>query len=706
METVTSIDRFLICGLGSLGQYCLFHLGRFAVPGYGIQIRGIDRAIPEDWEITHLGELLDGELILGDCRQEETLLKAGVQDCRAVLLVTQDESVNVEAAIAARRLNPHIRLVVRSSRPQLNRLLEQQLGNFVALEPTAMAAHAFALEGLGSSIRGIVNLDQHQLQVVERQVLPGEHRFDQLPVHQLHRRSYRLINGSPSPQRAVPERLWVDGPSETFHRLAPDWMLAAGDRVTYVELVPSAHGPSRRKGDHRGRLRLPRQLLPRYWWRAIARPRTQWQQFRQWLQDQPARQVIGLGLLLALGLGLLGTLSLKLGLPQLTWQKAISTALILLLGGYGDVFGGLDNEAVSVWLQAISLLITLISLAFVFGGLGLLAERLISARFGLFRRRPVIPQQQHAIVIGLGRVGQRITTELQRFRQPLVAISTARPTQPGPSPLDLSMPLLMGNPVQLLQQANLATAKSVIIVTDDQLLNLELALTVREAIAQVSPNPVPGPGLVVRTFDQRFSDNLSQLLPDVQVLTVHGIAAEAFAGAAFGEDILTLFRLQDQTILVTEYQVERDDTLMGKRLGQVAYGYGVMPIFHQPAGSLAFQDASDGLMPGDEVLLKEGDRLVVLASINGLRRIEHGEAFPAQRWRLNIQKPLNPEFLHSGGNTLARVGGLPLEQARAFMATLPNVLELGLYAYQAESLRRELGKQLVIELIAISEHDV
>lgn len=692
METLTSIDRFLICGLGSLGQYCLFHLRRFAVPGYAIEIYGIDRAIPEERSNGQWSELLNGGLILGDCRQEEMLLKARVQDCRAVLLVTQDESVNVEAAIAARRLNPHIRLVVRSSRLQLNRLLEQQLGNFVALEPTALAARAFALEGLGSSIRGIVNLGQQQLQVVEGDLQPGEHRFDQLPVHQLHRRSYRLISASPAPQRAVPEHLWVDGPSETFHRLAPDWMLAVGDRLTYVELVPPAYGSRRRKGEGRGRWCLPRQRLPQFCWREIARPRSQWLQLRQWLQDQPTRQVIGLGLLLALGLGLLGTLSLKLGLPQLTWQKAVSTALILLLGGYGDVFGGLDNEAVPVWLQAISLGITLISLAFVFGGLGLLAERLITARFGLFRRRSVIPLREHAIVIGLGRVGQHIATELQRFRQPLVVIST----QPSQSPPDLSMPLLVGNPLRLLPQANLATAKSVMMVTDDQLLNLELALTVREAIAQTRQSQVPG--LVVRTFDQRFSDNLSQLLPDVQVLTVHGIAAEAFAGAAFGEDILTLFRLQDQTILVTEYQVEGGDTLVGKRLGQVAYGYGVMPIFHQPSGSLAFQDASDGLMPGDELLLKAGDRLVVLASINGLRRIEHGEAFAPQRWRLSIEKPLNPEFLHSGGNTLARVGGLELEQARAFMGTLPNGIELALYPYQAAKLRQELGKQLKIEL--------
>lgn len=40
-----------------------------------------------------------------------------------------------------------------------------------------------------------------------------------------------------------------------------------------------------------------------------------------------------------------------------------------------------------------------------------------------------------------------------------------------------------------------------------------------------------------------------------------------FAGAAFGENIINLFRFNRQTVLVTEYQIEAGDTLNGLLLG-------------------------------------------------------------------------------------------------------------------------------------------
>lgn len=686
MENLT-VDRFLICGMGSLGQYCLFHLKRFAIANYDLKISGVDLALPDAWEMPQAKNLLDRELILGDCRQEEVLLQAGVRYCRAILLTTDDEGVNVQAAIAARRLNPDIRLIIRSARPRLNQLLEQQLGDVVALEPTEIAAAAFALEGLGSGIRGVVDLGEHQLQIVEQELSFGDRRFDQLPVHQIHQPSYRFIAAQAHSTRQgsiAP----VEGASDTFHRVSPESVLKVGDRVTYVELSPS-EARSRLGRQRTALTRLLQQLLA-----ACLRPRSQWRRLRQWLQEQPARQVIGLGLALALALGMTGILAFKWGVPTMTWRKAASTSLTLLLGGYGDVFGGLDNDPVPTWLQGLSAFISLSSIAFVLGGLSLFAERAISSRFSFLRAKPVIPRQSHAIVIGLGRVGQRTMRNLQRFRQSLVAISTTvQSIQPDPSLPALWAPLLSGNPGELLERANFAQAKSVIAVTDDQLLNLEIALTVREAMQEQA---LPLPRLVVRTFDQRFSDNLAQLLPDVRVLTVHAIAAQAFAGAAFGEDVLALFRLQDHTVLATEYRVELGDSLVGKQLGQVAYGYGVMPIFHQrvEAGMVG----QGGILPKDDCLLEVGDRLVVLASINGLRRIQYGEAFPPQRWQLTIQQPLNSAFLQSGGDALAQIAGLPLEEARVFMEQLPGTVALLMYPYQAARLKHKLSRQLAVEL--------
>jgi Trk K+ transport system NAD-binding subunit len=215
---------------------------------------------------------------------------------------------------------------------------------------------------------------------------------------------------------------------------------------------------------------------------------------------------------------------------------------------------------------------------------------------------------------------------LKEFKQPFVAIAE----QLEDLDLQTQMPLLVGDPLTELAKTNLAAAKSVIVVTEDQILNLEVALLARNAAQQLNRDI----GLVVRTYDQRLSDNLGSLLPDAKAMAAYALSSEAFASAAFGESILGLFQLNQQTILVTEYRIGSGDTLVGKTLAQVAYAYSVVPICHQAAHQVAptvhnpAHDPDKFLLPPDDRLLREGDRLVILSSINGLRRIEHGDMTP------------------------------------------------------------------------------
>src|SRR5262249_22325005 len=87
----------LVCGLGALGAGCAAVLRR-----YGVPVRAVDVA-----ETSAPGV----DVVRGDCRQPEVLRRAGIEGCRAVVLVTGDARVNVEAALAARRLNAAIRIV-------------------------------------------------------------------------------------------------------------------------------------------------------------------------------------------------------------------------------------------------------------------------------------------------------------------------------------------------------------------------------------------------------------------------------------------------------------------------------------------------------------------------------------------------------------------------------------------------------------------
>jgi Trk K+ transport system NAD-binding subunit len=244
------------------------------------------------------------------------------------------------------------------------------------------------------------------------------------------------------------------------------------------------------------------------------------------------------------------------------------------------------------------------------------------------------------------------------------------------------VPLIFGELKESLPKANISTAKSAIVVTDDEILNLEIALMVRK----INPKSHLG----IRTSNQRLSEHISQLLPEAQVLGTYAVAAEVFAAAAFGEKVIDLFRWGERTILVTEYQIEAGDTLNGYILSEVSYGYGVVAILHQKPPN------ASTLMPSEDIRLTSGERLVVLASVEALQRIEQGTMeLGAKRWRIRVEKAFSKDAHFEGANALARISGCSLSQARDLMNHLPGVLPMALYQHQAQRLVRELKKMLI-----------
>ncbi|UIE40088.1 NAD-binding protein [Leptodesmis sichuanensis] len=708
-------EYFIVCGLGRLGQHCVLSLKSFALDDFEIKVVAIDRKHPDDWEIEQLPDLLAEEMVTGDCRQDAILHQAGIQHCRAILIVTSDENVNIETAIAARRLNPDVRLIVRSGKHNLNELLKQKLGNFAAFEPIDLPAASFALAALGAATLGLFKVGDCQLRVIKHQVAFGDDRFENLPIHKLHKESGRLLQYCPAapvdsvplnnqlplhnngvtarPQASALAASACSNSESIFYQWPTDTRIRPGDTLIYIEQVASykvSHPSTQGQRNWQWLGQQARRLAPGNWRQAVARA---W----NWINREQTRRLTGLGFLLAFLLGILGAVLLKLTVEGMTWQAAISSAVILLLGGYGDVFGGLEVAVpIPWWVQVICLLITAISILFVLSVLGLLADRLLSTRFEFLRRRPPTPQANHVVLVGLGRVGQRIAALLYEFRQPFVCLTDVKEQQDFMP----QVPLVYSPIAQGLASVNLAQAKSLIVATDDQMLNLEVALTARNAASQIDRTL----NLIIRAQDQRFCDRLNSLLPDAKALCVYALSAEAFAGAAFGENILSLFRLANQTVLVTEYHIEAADTLHGKLLAQIAYGYGVVPIAYQ-----SHADSHLKLMPADEIRLQVGDRLIVLATIQGLQKIEWGTITPPRRWQLQAHRPLNAGATYYAGNTLENIAGCQLSEARAFMdhlpenPAIPGVMELSLYDHQAAHLLRKLRKLLPVRLIAIDQ---
>ncbi|MCC5647165.1 NAD-binding protein [Nostoc sp. CHAB 5824] len=660
-------DLFLVCGLQSLGQHCVAVLKE-----YDVKVSAIDDVQIEHWEVPEVPSLLE-KLIIGDCRQPSVLEQADIVQCRSILLVTRNERINIEAAFAARRLNPHVRLIVRSDKQNFNKLLWENLGNFVAFEPTHLSAHAFALTALGSEAIGYFTLEGQLLQVIKHQVQAKDSWCNGKPVHRLNLTTRRILSHTSA----------LSNPLKELFGWNPEAEVQVGDTLVYIDVAYDLTLSEQHRKSQSQRWQW-QQFVQGITAKNLKQKITQfWQSYYQ--SQNQVRRIATIYAITVLILWFAGIVLYRLYYPHITLQEAFYATAVLLLGGYGDLFGGVEftsqsepSEHIPWWLRLFSLGLTLTGQAFVGVLYALVTDALVTSRFQFFNSRPPIPQRNHVVIIGLNRLGQRVAALLQELNQPLVGIHTTTLDQ-NTLP---DMPLIVGNATEALAKANLSRAKSIVLVGDDNMENLEIGL-MAHAIN-------PATSLIIRSQDRHFSDNIAPLFPYAQVLCGAALSAEVFACAAFGENVLSLFHLNEQIVMVTEYKIEEGDTLNGLLLSEIAYGYSVVPILYQK-----YQRDNYSLMPWYDVKLYAGDRLIVLATSSSLQRIEWGEMLP-RLWQVQIEKALTTNAIMYGAQEIVLITGCSFATARQWMNNLPGVLPIPLYKHQAQRLVRELTKIQVL----------
>src|SRR5215471_3381253 len=391
-------EAVLVCGLGALGRQCVQVLRSYRVP-----VRAVDAA-PE-------GELDQTPVLRGDCRDGEVLRRAGIEECRAVLLVTGDPYANIEAALAARKINPTIRIVARVAEQNLNALLSSVLENFTSFEPKRLAAGALALAALQSETIGYFHLEGRLLHVRRHEAAPGDPwiglRVEQIDSHGhvvLEHTPKRKVNGAD--QNGAAE----DAPEGPFHSYDPGAVVAAGDLLTVLSGGGSAAetwpGPIR-------------EVAPRRRWLAGHRSRDVFAMIRQGLRRTSGVVVAAL-LVITLAIAL-AILLFPRADDSLSAADGLFTALVLMTGGtYADLFPAFHHLSNAVRL--FSVVLSVIGTVFV----GLLyawfTERLMTLRLRLAPRRPRPPERDHVVIVGLGGVGRAAATLLDELGRAAVGV--------------------------------------------------------------------------------------------------------------------------------------------------------------------------------------------------------------------------------------------------------------------------------------------
>ncbi|MCK8434077.1 potassium transporter TrkA [Streptomyces sp. D2-8] len=569
--------------------------------------RAADPAVPGDTATAHVVEAAELD--------EAALAEAGAREAAAMALIHDDDETNIRAALAARRLNPRLRLVIRLYNRKLGQHLEDLLDQAATvavpgLDPEALdtsttvlsdadtVAPALAATAVAGTSK-VVQADGLLLRAVER-TPPGHGRVADPGLCTL-----ALLSSTTN------DPAGAEG-SDTSGREAPvllpddDTVAAATGRGTVV-LETVTHTPS----------------------------------------GSPARRLAGRGLPLGslfsrrLRWSLIGLVASVLGVAVATWltagDRAGSTGLLhasyltlLDLFAIGDP--ALEEPKARQILQLLAGLAGMLLMPVL---LAAVLEALGTFRTASALRRPPRGLSGHVVLLGLGKVGTRVLARLRELDIPVVCVEEDPEARGIPLARRLRVPTVLGDATQegVLEAAKIHRAHSLLSLTSSDTTNLEAALYARSV--------KPDLRVALRLYDDDFATVVHRTLRTAhpRALTrsrsVSSLAAPAFAGAMMGRQVLGAIPVERRVLLFAALNVAGHPHLEGRTIAESFRpgAWRVLALDTAEPGErlpdLAATPTDEGVhRPGGLVwdlhsgyVLRPEDRVVLAASRQGLAEL-------------------------------------------------------------------------------------
>jgi Trk K+ transport system NAD-binding subunit len=127
----------IVCGLGHVGSRVVDSL-----LNAGSEVVGVDHN--PDNPLVNRVRAQDVPVLIGDIRNADLLVKAGIKKAKAVIIATNNDMANLEAALQCRELNPEVRIVVRMFDAELARRVKGVFDIDEAFSTSSLAAPIFA----------------------------------------------------------------------------------------------------------------------------------------------------------------------------------------------------------------------------------------------------------------------------------------------------------------------------------------------------------------------------------------------------------------------------------------------------------------------------------------------------------------------------------------------------------------------------------
>jgi voltage-gated potassium channel len=205
----------------------------------------------------------------------------------------------------------------------------------------------------------------------------------------------------------------------------------------------------------------------------------------------------------------------------------------------------------------------------------------------------------HIVLVGLGKLGYRVYRLLRKMGQAVVVIERNTTNQFLEELRRDGCPILIGDARQeaFLVDANLKDARSIVLASNDDLANLEIALDARKIKSDIR--------VVLRMFDQNMADKIRDGFNIRIAMSQSALSAPAFATAAVQPAIVNSFIVGDQLVVMQRWPILEGGPIASKTVGDVMSRFGVGVVEHRPAGQ------PPRLFPPPDSILSTGDELLV-----------------------------------------------------------------------------------------------
>jgi Trk K+ transport system NAD-binding subunit len=221
---------------------------------------------------------------------------------------------------------------------------------------------------------------------------------------------------------------------------------------------------------------------------------------------------------------------------------------------------------------------------------------------------------QHVIVVGAGRVGYRVTEHLRALGRDVVVLENRADAPLAAALREEGVPVLLedARTPGALGRCNVARASAVVCSTDDDLVNLNVALDARREN--------PAIRVVIRVFDEDLARKVREGFGS-EALSASGLAAPALAIAALDPRVRNSFQSGEHLFVVSDFVAAAP--LATLTVAGLRDRFGALTLSLERGGAVRPHP------PGD-TRVAERDRLLVQALWPDYRRLrEHlGEGAP------------------------------------------------------------------------------